>query len=105
MGCRITWTAGLFTKTSALVKATFKGLGGGDPVKFILATAYPSGRKGDFETRVETHDVSGGASSEMMAWAPADSQSMMYLDVEGIEKVKDGTPVVPKSATVQAEAR
>lgn len=25
--------------------------------------------------------------------------------VEGIEKVKDGTPVVPKSATVQAEAR
>ena len=25
--------------------------------------------------------------------------------MEGIEKVKDGTSVVPKSATVQAEAR
>jgi hypothetical protein len=31
----------------------------------------------------------GGGSSEMLAWAPSDSQFVMYMDIEGMEKVND----------------
>jgi len=31
----------------------------------------------------------GGASSDMLAWAPADSQSVMYIDVEAADKVDE----------------
>jgi hypothetical protein len=31
----------------------------------------------------------GGASSEMLAWAPSDSQALIYMDIEGMEKVDE----------------
>ena len=31
----------------------------------------------------------GGGSGEMLAWAPSDSQALMYMDVEGIEQVNE----------------
>jgi hypothetical protein len=31
----------------------------------------------------------GGSSSEMLAWAPADSQMVIFMDVEGMEKVDE----------------
>ena len=33
--------------------------------------------------------LGGGASSDMLAWAPADSQSIMYVDVEAADKVDE----------------
>ncbi|HLY10354.1 MAG TPA: hypothetical protein VKW04_13705, partial [Planctomycetota bacterium] len=44
--------------TSARIGATFSGVGEKDSLKFVLGCVYPSGRKGDFGARVQTHDIS-----------------------------------------------
>lgn len=44
---------------------------------------------GAFMYFVDPFGIFGGGSSEMLAWAPADSQMIIYMDVEGIEKIDE----------------
>lgn len=51
-------------QTSALVKASYRGVSDNEALKFILACAYPAGRKGDYATRVEGHVVTASTGVE-----------------------------------------
>jgi hypothetical protein len=51
-------------QTTALVSASFRGLGEKDALKFVLASAYPTGRKGDYSTKVDSHIITASTGKD-----------------------------------------
>jgi hypothetical protein len=64
-------------------KALLVALIGGGAALFLLLGCFL------FNYFVDPFGLFGGGSSEMLAWAPSDSQMIMYMDVEEMERVND----------------